>query len=340
MPNLEKQYYYTMDAIKFICAIFVVLIHTSAPILGSGKADYSNYFLYRPLLDIAVPFFFAATGFFLSIKVRQYLELDVKIKYLLNYFKKILFIYLGFTVFYMLFHIASIVLDRIVLKTAFKAQLASLLKSWSTTSLVNGTIGSFHLWYLTALLIAILLLLICIRFSIKPQNIFILSILLNLVTITGIIDFNGVFLYGGFSKGFFFLSMGYFLGFKKEIKMKQPLWGLFISIVIYTLLFRYSGVAMVFLFLAAYYLIVFSIQNKGKPTLLSNLGSKGINIYILHIFVLECVNKVFLFAGFTNYHSLTMYYIITPIICIIVPIFIYNPINNFFIKPLTKAFNY
>jgi peptidoglycan/LPS O-acetylase OafA/YrhL len=63
-----KTYYYRLDAMKFFCIIAVVLIHVTGFLPSNGLATMSNYYIYRYLLDIAVPFFFAASGFFISSK--------------------------------------------------------------------------------------------------------------------------------------------------------------------------------------------------------------------------------------------------------------------------------
>jgi peptidoglycan/LPS O-acetylase OafA/YrhL len=65
---MEKNYYYSIDFLKFFCAIAVILIHVSAQIAGNDLATFWNYYIYRYFLDIGIPFFFIASGFFLVEK--------------------------------------------------------------------------------------------------------------------------------------------------------------------------------------------------------------------------------------------------------------------------------
>jgi fucose 4-O-acetylase-like acetyltransferase len=89
-----KTYYYRLDAIKFFCIIAVVLIHVTGFLPSNGLATMSNYYVYRYLLDIAVPFFFAASGFFISSKTGT--------EYIGKYAKKIFIMYIAFSSFYII----------------------------------------------------------------------------------------------------------------------------------------------------------------------------------------------------------------------------------------------
>lgn len=63
---MAKKEYPTIDVIKFLCAVFVVAIHTSAlSIPGSVPAWLAKSLLLRT----GVPFFFVTSGYFLAGKV-------------------------------------------------------------------------------------------------------------------------------------------------------------------------------------------------------------------------------------------------------------------------------
>jgi peptidoglycan/LPS O-acetylase OafA/YrhL len=324
----SMKYNHTIDTLKLFAAIAVVLIHTTGSLQQFNLATLTNYYSYRPLLDLAVPFFFAASGYFLSGKT---------ISYLPGYIKKISSIYISFTIFYILFKLHITFTDRLLLGTAFWNGINTFFKGLTIKGLINGSIGSFHLWFLTALIISALLLFICLRLSIKSEIIFLLATILYFSNLVGILNFNDVFIYGGFAKGFFFLAMGFYLGHKDTSKIKWPLVGLVSSILILTLLSNYhSSLNVLFLIAATYYLLVFAIQNPGKKSYLSKWGSYSLNIYILHIFVYQSINKIYIYSGITEYYKFPLYYLTTTILAIIIPILLYRPVDKLLAAPVAQ----
>ncbi|WHX40270.1 acyltransferase family protein [Mesobacillus sp. AQ2] len=322
------KYNHTIDKLKFFAAIAVVLIHTTGSLQQFNLATLTNYYSYRPLLDLAVPFFFAASGYFLSGKTVSYLP---------GYLKKILSIYISFTIFYLLFKLLITFTDRLLLGTAFWNGINSFLKGLTFQGLINGTLGSFHLWFLTALIISALLLFICLRLSIKSEMIFVLAAILYFSNLVGILNFNDVFMYGGFAKGFFYLAMGFYLGNKDISKLKWPLAGLVSSILILTLLSYYhSSLNVLFLMSATYYLLVYAVQNPGEKSYLSNWGSYSLNIYILHIFVYQSINKISIYSGITEYYKFPYYYLTTTLLALVIPILLYRPVDKFLAAPVTQ----
>lgn len=322
------KYNHTIDTLKFFAAIAVVLIHTTGSLQQFNLATLTNYYSYRPLLDLAVPFFFAASGYFLSGKT---------ISYLPGYIKKIFSIYISFTIFYILFKLLMTFTDRLILGTSFWNGIDSFFKSLTFKGLINGSLGSFHLWFLTALIISALLLSICLRLSLKSEIIFLSAAIFYFSNLVGIQSFNDVFLYGGFAKGFFYLAMGFYLGHKDNTKIKLPLLGFAGSILILTLLSYYhSSLSVLFLMAATYYLLVFAIQNPGEKSYFSRLGSYSLNIYILHIFVYQSINKIYVYSGITEYYQFPHYYLTTTILAIIIPILLYRPVDKFLAAPVSQ----
>jgi peptidoglycan/LPS O-acetylase OafA/YrhL len=324
----SMRYNHTFDTLKFFAAIAVVLIHTTGSLKQFNLATLANYYSYRPLLDLAVPFFFAASGYFLSRKTLTYLP---------GYIRKILSIYISFTLFYILFKLLIIFTDRLILGTSFWEGIHTLVKSLTIRGLINGSIGSFHLWFLAALMISALLLFICLRLSLKSEFIFLIAGIVYFSNLVGILDFNDVFIYGGFAKGFFYLAMGFYLGHKVNASIKFPLLGFAVSILIFSLLsYFHSSLSVLFLMAATYYLMVFAIQNPGEKSYLSRLGSHSLNIYILHIFVYQSINKIYIYSGITEFYKLPFYYVSTTILSIIIPILLYGPVDKFLAAPVAQ----
>ncbi|HAQ06867.1 MAG TPA: hypothetical protein DCR24_04830 [Bacillus bacterium] len=322
------KYNHTIDKLKFFAAIAVVLIHTTGSIQQFGLATVANYHVYRPLLDIAVPFFFAASGYFLSAKNANYLP---------GYVKKILSIYISFTLFYLVYKFIIIITDRLMIDAPFWNGIQKALQSMTIKGLMNGSLGSFHLWFLAALIISTLLLFICMRFSLRPSSIFLLAAVLYFSNLVGILTFNDVFIYGGFAKGFFYLSMGYYLGHKENTQIKNPMIGFISSILIFTLLSYYnSALSIVFLMAATFYLVVAAIQKPGEQSFFSRLGAYSLNIYILHIFVYQSINKIYIYSGITEYYKIPTYYLIVTLFSIIIPIILYRPVDKLLAVPVSK----
>lgn len=322
------KYNHTIDTLKFFAAIAVVLIHTTGSLQQFNLATLANYYSYRPLLDLAVPFFFAASGYFLSGKTLSYLP---------GYIKKILSIYISFTIFYILFKLLMTFTDRLILSTSFWNGIHAFFQGLTIKGLINGSIGSFHLWFLTALMISALLLFICLRLSLKSEFIFLTAGIVYFSNLVGILSFNDVFIYGGFAKGFFYLAMGFYLGHKDNAKIRFPLLGFAGSILILTLLSYYhSSLNVLFLMAATYHLLVFASQNPGEKSYLSRLGSYSLNIYILHIFVYQSINKIYIYSGITEFYKLPYYYVSTTILAIIIPILLYRPVDKFLAAPVAQ----
>lgn len=135
-----------IDLIKFICAFLVCIIHISPlPTESLLYSNYINFGLQQYICRIAVPFYFMASGFFL--------------------FRKI--------------DLTNIDTNRIQ-KYCFKA--LRLLGTW-TLLLVVGRTG--HLWYLGALVVAVVLISVLLKYHIKFKYIALLSILLYIIGLLG-----------------------------------------------------------------------------------------------------------------------------------------------------------
>ncbi|WP_438824532.1 acyltransferase family protein [Bacillus sp. JJ1521] len=330
---MENKYNHNMDTLKFICAIFVVAIHTTFYIYQNNMATVYNYYFYRPTLEIAVPFFFAASGYFISLKIREGNK-----NYILRYSKNIFKIYVSFSVFYIFFQYLLLISDRLYLNKPFWERVVSLTQSPSIKDFINGSIGSFHLWYLTSLILACLFLHLFIKFSISPNIIFLISFLFYLAFISELTLLHNIYKHGGVGKAFFFLSLGYYLGNKKVI-INHPILLFIFFISIFSVLYKMnSQIQIIFLILATFSLMVFCVNNPGKQTLLSKLGKHSLKIYILHIFILEIINKFYIYNGYP-YYAFKSYYFISTFLCIVLSIVLYKPIENFFVKNINKTLN-
>lgn len=92
--------YKTIDLFKFICAILVIMLH------ASPFASYSKIitFIFRHIVTvIAVPFFFAASGFLVFSKLNKLSHKSDQKQYILKYVKRIFQMYLVWSAVYLVF---------------------------------------------------------------------------------------------------------------------------------------------------------------------------------------------------------------------------------------------
>lgn len=92
--------YKTIDLFKFICAILIIVLH------ASPFASYSKVltFGFRNIVTvIAVPFFFATSGFLTFSKLNTLADASERKKYILKYVRRILQMYLIWSAVYFVF---------------------------------------------------------------------------------------------------------------------------------------------------------------------------------------------------------------------------------------------
>lgn len=152
-----KNRYSTIDLMKFLFSFLVIAIHTR-PFRGTSL--YADYFLSDVLSRIAVPFFFAVSGYFLCKKMALF---ENKSSQILLLFKKTLIIYFTSSLFYFIIRIFE-----------SGERMLSTPMNYVKDILFYETY--YHLWYFHAVLFAgLVICLLSRRFSMK--NIFLVSLL-------------------------------------------------------------------------------------------------------------------------------------------------------------------
>lgn len=91
---MKKQYYPLIDAVKFICALLVVFIHTFEVRDGHPIANIFN----TAVCSQAVPFFFAVSGFFFTQKI---LNSENIRENTINYVKPLFIVYVVWAVLWL-----------------------------------------------------------------------------------------------------------------------------------------------------------------------------------------------------------------------------------------------
>ncbi|SDB34586.1 acyltransferase [Eubacterium oxidoreducens] len=169
----KSSHFNAIDVTKFICAILVVMIHVK--MFGEGQSEFvigGNYFFKQYIARIAVPFFFTASGFLLFQKMSvANFSMQRPIRYVL----RILRLYLVWTIIYFPLKLTFIYNDPIGPKKAWILWGKNLAFSGSYT----------HLWYLPALIVAVLLVAFLLWIKVKPMVILVISTVLYLIGLLG-----------------------------------------------------------------------------------------------------------------------------------------------------------
>lgn len=214
--------YKGIDIFKLVCIFLVIMIHV-AP-FGGGVDNPANYVLQKIVSRISVPFFFTASGFLLFRKFPENEYDGAKIK---KYVLSILKLYIVWTLIYSPFIVHGILTDK-------RGLLVGALKA-ARNFLMTGSYT--HLWYLNALIVAVLLVCLLLNRGMKINGIMIVSSVLFLTGLLGqsyfglLLPLSGnekiwAFLKtvraiigttrDGLFEGMFFVAMGAFFAWNKD----------------------------------------------------------------------------------------------------------------------------
>jgi fucose 4-O-acetylase-like acetyltransferase len=312
---LKKNYYYSVDLFKVIFAVFVVLIHVTAPIYQNGIATFENYYWYRYFLNYAVPFFFVSSGIFLSSKDDEGFK---------KYIKKIIKYYVVFSSIYIAL--------KLIISLFHNGTTKGLIGSFKLVKILNGSIGSFHLWFLASLVISCIIIL-ALRSKLNYKQIVVISIVFYLCAHSGAFNIvTPIFQYGSISEGVLYISIGCYLTTidVKRFKYPIPLLLIFSFVYFETSYLYKSQISKVFLVLAIFYLCVICVKysDLGKGLRLLKFAKYSLAVYILHVAVQIIITDISKSWGFSGFYKSPIYYFITVLFCLIVPPIIFKPIER------------
>ena len=262
-----KDNYNAIDLAKFICAVLVVIIHV--PIWrsygGAGVYYHVDFLLRQAICRIAVPLFFVFSGFFLYRKTAlNNFSMNPTKKYVMH----ILFLYIEWSIIYF--------------------PLYLIMSPISSTGLLHGLsiyirdfflIGSYtHLWYLPALIFAVLLISLLLHLKCNPNKILLISFIFYVFGLLGDAYFGAIShlleheflgksselyfsIFGTTRNGlffaFFFVSVGMaFSNAKKTLSTKKALLFFLISLF---MLCTESFLLKIFSIAADYNILIFAI---------------------------------------------------------------------------------
>ena len=151
--------YNAIDLMKFIMALFVVIVHVE-PLMTISPTF--TYLFDKVIVRASVPFFFLAAGFFLYRKMNfDSLNLSIIGSYILRIFR----VYLVWTILYLPLILYKLPNDLQSVKDIAKFLLREFFM-----------IGSYaQLWFLPALIMAVIFVTCLIKLQIKFKYIFIIT---------------------------------------------------------------------------------------------------------------------------------------------------------------------
>lgn len=262
-----------LDVVKLLASMAVVVIHVT------GNTTGDKY--YKPVLDLAVPCFFMITGYLVGQRSQEYL---------INYVKSIAKLYLKAWVFYWL-------VDSVVLGVGLGINLKEYIRDFILTRLtlkmiVSGEIGKYHLWYLSASIIGIIIFMVLKKLNVPDWLMVVIGLIGYILILKNPTSYVSN---GGFIKAFYNIALGYTLKNRVNLKYdkKRFLMLPFIVLLVYTLpIIRMRStipfMTEMMVSLTSVFIIYFAVTTYLPKNKLTDWGKKMTdNIYIFHPFALQ-----------------------------------------------------
>ncbi|WP_313579687.1 acyltransferase family protein [Chishuiella sp.] len=164
--NNPKQYF-TIDLVKLIMAIFVIAIHTH-PFENIKPGVFMT--IYNTVVSCAVPFFFISSGFLIFEKTNK----SEEIKNLSTYLKKIIKLYIIWTLIYLPLTIYGLINND-------RSSISDIFEFIRGFFIIGENYNSWMLWYLLSMIYSLVLIIILLKNKFNLKNIYILSVLLFII---------------------------------------------------------------------------------------------------------------------------------------------------------------
>lgn len=318
---------YKLDRMRIWAAILVVLIHVTAFLPRENRENINNYYWYRPILNMGVPYFFGVSGYLLQKKSDDYFK---------KYSKNIGAMFLIYSIFYVMVDIVLVWITRGDLFFAMR----EWMKQFQWVSLINGTWGQFHLWYLFALMVGAYVLGWFIQHQLSPQRIFLGALIINLIywMIPESTWLNDVFIYGGVLKALLYISLGYCLAESKPIYIFKG-WQIILLAILFSLVYNYSDYGIlsdVMLLVITYGWLSNVFYDPSQYNLLNEMSEYSLDIYVMHIFFLKIIQTYGEGTVWTWLHHDGLYTLLVSCICIFGSMLVYPVFKKVIFEPLHR----
>ncbi len=235
IKTIKKAHNYNMiDLCRFLGAYIVIACHAN---LFENFPNSIGEVLVREASEIVVPFYFVTTGFFLFIKMKD--EKSEKIKKIDSYTNRIVKMYCIAT----LVSLPLTIYGYVVSGNNIISCILSYIKYFF---FVGKLFNSYHLWYLLALIYALIVIRVMVSKNIKEEYIFIVALLVytffevmwyaiaDIDQLSGISYklvslFEYVFNKGNVFSGFIYVAIGILIA---KYKKYLNIWACIIGIVV------------------------------------------------------------------------------------------------------------
>lgn len=322
---------YNIDKVKFIAAIGLVLIHVFAFIDSAYNEPLIELQWPRAIFNYAVPLFFAISGYILSFKSDNYL---------LKYAGSIFRLYVIISLFYYVVSVLMAGLEAWLYQEEVLEAMLVIIRSKNWRTIIQGTIGSYHLWYLWASWLGILCFYQLRKRKLGPKTILAVTFIVYLASLyfaenAILVDF---LRYGGVPKALMYTTLGYYVGADGNYWKRNGI-ALVGWVAIYTIVFGffYQGKYLELLFLPVVYLIItFLNRYQGRPSVLSKLGGYSDHIYILHALGINVYGLLMFVFPAVLIDSLTLRVILITLFAMVFSVIVYYPLDKFYIEPMNK----
>lgn len=330
-----------LDVLKCIAAFLVVCIH------ASFYDKFGDYF--TAISRIAVPIFFMISGYFYTRTVEKE-----------NQNKQILRILKLCIIANVLFFIYKILVAFVMSK-----DIVLILKDFFSINnikqliLLNESPFAIHLWYLNALLYVVIIM----KFINRYDKYKVLYIITPFLLLTNLLlgKYSLLIIKREYShmlvRNFLFIGLPYFAignyiekSFKeRKININNKLMIFFtVLLIITTVLERYildkfnldkfSDMYISTIFLSIIVFLIFlTYENKKDIKIVNYIAKIGreysLNIYLLHIVVIDIMKKIFGGFLFYNYFAPIVVFVVTILICIL-----YKKITNNFKEIIKRKY--
>lgn len=275
-----------IDNIRMIMTLFVVLIHTTA-FKFENNPRFINYFFYRYIFDLAVPFFFATTGYYIA-KNNSAASSDRIVSTAKIFIKA--------SIFYICWDLLRYIIYNG--KYGFTKYFNFRMNRINFYEIFIGQFGSYHLWYYSALIISLtFIFLFCKDENIKAllpvsliSYIFLQSLPVNIAYKP---------LLSGKAQSLFYISLGVQSTLSEKgqnYKIKEQNYKIIIlvksimSALLYTLArhYNYESVAFFLISVSTYNLIKYATLENNDKLIISSSSQLSNNIYLSR-FLYRCI---------------------------------------------------
>ncbi len=221
IKDVNKTQYNSIDLVKFIMAFAVIAIHTCP--LNHCKNEIVLA-IYDNIVNLAVPFFFLASGYLLSKKITFSDEVE-DIYVIKKYMWKILKMYLLWMAIYTPISIYHTLEMQISFTQAIREYLQGLI-------FIGQQYNSWPLWYLLSTLYTLGIIIILIKLKTSINGLLVMSFIFSIISIgiSGMVNIQDASKWieivqkiisytvynGRIFRGMIFLPVGIYLGHKKQ----------------------------------------------------------------------------------------------------------------------------